>query len=106
MLLREMDFPGKAQEEAGGQLRRVVLRRFNVDAFLIRPGQGLWSAYFRDGGPLDEDAEPDGQNNGNLGDMLRVGTTAGEAERFKPGDYLFLVDWNSLEFHVARRGAQ
>jgi hypothetical protein len=106
MVLREMDLPGEAKENGGGQLQRLLLRRFSVDAFLIRPGEGIWTAYFRDGGPLDEDAEPDGKNHADLADLEPVGGTAGPAERFEPGDYLFLVDRNSLEFHVARRGPQ
>jgi hypothetical protein len=107
MLLREMDlFPGSAPENGGGPIQRLLLNRFHVEAFLIRPGEGLWTAYFRDGGATDDDAEPDGRNHGNIRDLQPVGATNGSADHFVAGDYLLLVDRNSLEFHVARRGGQ
>lgn len=108
MLLREMDIPKHDEQEndANGELRHLVLRRFSVDVYLIRPGKGLWTAYYRDGGDLDEDRDPNGKNKAVFDDLLAVGATTGKAGHFKPHDYLFFVDRNSLEFHVARRGAE
>lgn len=106
MLLREMDFPGNANENASGQVHSMLLDRFGVEVFLVRPGEGTWTAYFRDGSARDGDGEPNGSNHADFADLAPVGATTGAAERFEPSDYLFLVDRNSLEFHVARRGAQ
>ena len=105
MLLQEMDFPGGARADGNGQLRRLFLSRFYVDVFLIRPGEGMWIGYFRDGGPLDDDGQPNGQNNGDVGALQPVAGTSGDVGQIKPGDYLFVVDRNSLEFHLGRRGA-
>ena len=105
MTLQEMPFPGNSvAEDAGGNLRRVLLDRFAVDVFLVRPGTGVWSLYLRDGSGADEDQEPNGQLLANLEEMQPVGETAGSPERFRRGDYLFVVDRNSLEFHVSHRG--
>jgi hypothetical protein len=106
MLLREMDFPGRANENANGQVHRMLLDRFGVEVFLIRPGGGMWTGYFRDGGPRDDDGEANGSNHADVEDLVPVGNTTGATDRLEPGDYLFLVDRNSLEFHVMRRGAR
>lgn len=104
MLLREMDFPGRSDENASGQVRRLLLERFAMDVFLIRPGVGLWSGYLRDGGTSDADHEINGRTDAGLDALRAVGTTPSDPERLKPGDLLFVVDRNSLEFHVTKRG--
>ena len=105
MMLREMPFPGTANDE-NGELQRLLLRRFSVEVFLVRPNSGIWSAYFRDGGELDADGEPNGENRAELRDLKPLETQGGGPPHLANGDYLFLVDRNTLEFHVARRGAQ
>lgn len=104
MLLREMDLPGNADANASGQVAQLQLSRFHVEVFLIRPGEGTWTAYFRDGGPRDADREPNGSNHASLADLQPIGGTTRGADRIERDDYLFLVDRNSLEFHVLRRG--
>jgi hypothetical protein len=107
MLLREMDFPGQGvKENAAGQLRRLLLDRFSLEAFLIRPGSGIWASYIKDGNPEDEDGVPDGSTAADLNSLKPVGDAHGKPEKLEPGDYLFLVDRNTLEFHVMRRGAK
>ena len=107
MPIQEMDFPGAGVgADENGQMRRLLLSRFSVDCYLIRPGVGVWTAYVRDGGPFDSDQSPNGAAHADLNALTPVGSTAGQPERFSAGDYLFLVDRNSLEFHVARRGRQ
>lgn len=104
MLLREIDFPGRSDEDSSGHVRSLVFERYAVDAFLIRPGVGTWTGYLRDGGPGDEDREINGKTDVDLGSLAPVGETQGSADRLKPGDVLFVVDRNTLEFHVLKRG--
>ena len=107
MLLREMDFPGKGvQENAGGQVRKLLFNRYSLDVFLIRPGSGIWAGDVKDGGPADEDRRVDGSTMADLDSLKPLDPSQGPLDRFRPGDYLFIVDRNTLEFHVLRRGQQ
>ncbi len=104
MLLREIDFPGRSDESSGGQVRRLLLERYAMEVFLIRPGEGMWSGYLRDGAPADADHEINGRTDAGLNALGAVGATPSDPERLKPGDLLFVIDRNSLEFHVTKRG--
>jgi hypothetical protein len=104
MLLREIDFPGQSDEHATGPVRRLLLERYAMDVFLIRPGVGLWSGYLRDGGAADEDREINGRTDAGLSTLTSVDDAPSDPERLERGDLLFLVDRNTLEFHVTKRG--
>jgi hypothetical protein len=104
MLLREIDFPGRSDENAGGQVRRILLQRYAMEVFLIRHGEGMWSGYLRDGGQADTDHEINGTTDVGLSALTSVGRAPADPERLKPGDLLFVVDRNTLEFHVTKRG--
>lgn len=107
MLLREMDFPGQGlKENTAGQLRRLFFDRFSLEVFLIRPGSGIWTNYIKDGNAEDEDGVPDGSTSADLNSLKAVGDAPGKPEKLEPGDYLLLVDRNTLEFHVVRRGGK
>ena len=106
MLLREIDeFPGEGvKHNPAGALRRILLGRHNVDVFLVRPGEGTWGGNLRDGGRSDQDGAMNGSIDGDLSALVPLGGSGPTPERIGAGDVLFLVDRNTLEFHVARLG--
>lgn len=104
MLLREMDFPGRGWIDNPNQLlRRMSLDRYSVDVFVIRPGVGMWTGNFRDGGAGDADQTFNGETDADLA-FLEPVDGAPALERVHPRDIVFLIDRNTLEFHVSRRG--
>lgn len=103
MLLREMDFPGSNAAHGLGGIRRLDLVRYAIDTFLIRPGVGIWSGHYRDGGADDQDGVMNGRTEGEVKSMKPHGHAA-TPDEIAPGDILFLVDRGTLEFHAAKVG--
>jgi hypothetical protein len=102
MLLGEMTLPGGSLLAPNGEL---AVDRAAVDVFVIRAGGGIWSAYLRDGASIDADHATDGVVSAGVSALDPDTPGAAPLADIRPGDVLFAVDRNSLQYFASKVGA-
>jgi hypothetical protein len=102
MLLSEMTLPGNTLVTATGGL---AVERAAVDVFVIRAGGGIWAAYLRDGAAIDTDHATDGVVSADVSALDPDAPGTAPLAAFQPGDIVFSVDRNSLQYFATKVGA-
>jgi hypothetical protein len=102
MLLGEMTLPGGSLVTPNGEL---AVDRAAVDVIVIRAGRGIWAAYLRDGASIDADHAIDGVVSAGVSALDPDSPGASPLTALQPGDVLFAVDRNSLQYFASKVGA-
>jgi hypothetical protein len=106
MLLSEMTLPetgmlsGPSVAPTG-----VSIDRAAVDVFVVRAASGIWAAYLRDGATIDADHLMDGAVATGVSALAPSAPGASLLSALEPGDVVFAVDRNSLQYAVTKVGA-
>lgn len=98
-----LDLPEQALSRGPqGLLHRIERTGARLQAFLVRPAEGVWSLSLGDGGVHDQDGEGDGVISFLVDAMEPVGAAAGGPQELADGDVLVLVDPRTLAHSVVR----
>jgi hypothetical protein len=101
--LQETALPARAIPAA---LNRLDLERRFLYAVLVRPGVGAWMLRAGDGGPQDEDGEPDGTLRATLASFTGLGPTPlPPPTHVSARDLLLVIDPNRMDFLRFRVGS-
>jgi len=90
---------------AGAREVRCVPRAFplrQLNLLLVRPGEGAWRVYSRDGGPLDADGAIDGGQTLPLGAFQPLWGSAQPPAALAPGDLLIGVEGSERSIFALR----
>jgi hypothetical protein len=105
MVRRLLALDGNAQvSSSDGQVRQLLVNRYSVYVYLVRPGVGMWGSRLMDH-PQDGDPHANGSVIGALQSLVpEAGTIADPPDHMSAGDVLFIVDPYTLEYAVSRKG--
>lgn len=83
-------------------LRGVAFRHPAIDAMIVRPPLGAWSASAVDGRTSDTDGHNDGRTTLGLGTLTPIGDTPHGPNALVPGDLVFAVYQPWMEYAVVQ----
>jgi hypothetical protein len=99
-----LDGAGLVKNDSAGQLRKLHWPAAEMEALLVRPGDGAWRLTAAKYSKLDEHGAPDQPIGIDVANMAAVGDPAPAPKNFKRGDVVVLIDPRWMQYAVAEVG--
>lgn len=93
-----LSFTDLARNDSAGQLRKIEWPLGQMDVFVVRPGEGVWSVFASAGSELDDNRGGHGPLRLDLGTMEGVQTSKTPPSAFRPGDVIVVFDRYEMQF--------
>jgi hypothetical protein len=93
-----LNFTELARKDSVGQLRKIEWPLGQMDAFVVRPGEGVWSLFASAGSELDDNRGGHGPLRLDLDSMKGVHTSKAPPSAFRPGDVIVVFDRYEMQY--------